>query len=92
MDMIYFEQPLFVLFPLLLLALQIFTFLLNKKRKPSALLNTILADIGVLGHAVAITLILLFGGTLSDVLVLVLLSGGLSLALSPNPNGKEEDK
>ncbi len=91
MDMIYFEQPLFVLFPVLLLALQIFTFLLNKKRKLSALLNTILAGIGVLGHAVAITLILLFGGTLSDVLVLVLLTGALSLVLSPNPKEKGEE-
>lgn len=89
--MIYFEQPLFVLFPVLLLALQLFTFLLNKKRKISALLNTILAGFGVLGHAAAITVILLFGGTLSDVLVLVLLTGALSLVLSPASKEKGEE-
>ena len=91
MDMIYFEHPLFVLFPILLLSLQVLSFLLKKKRQISPTLDTVLAGIGVVGHAVAITVILLNGGTLSDVLVLVLLTGALSLLLSPTQKEKEEE-
>lgn len=90
MDLIYISKPLFVLFPLLLVAWQVFLFLLKKKTTLSSLAEVILTGIGALGHAAAITVILLYGGTLSDVLVLVLLSGAVSLLLSPTPNKEEE--
>ena len=91
MDSIYISKPLFVLFVLLLVAWQIFLYFLKKKTTLSSLVEIILTGIGVLAHAVAITVILLFGGTLSDALVLVLLSGAVSLALSPTPRHKEEE-
>ena len=90
MDLIYIAKPLFVLFPLLLVAWQVFLFLLRKKNTLSSLTEVILTGIGALGHAAAITVILLYSGTLSDVLVLVLLSGAVSLLLSPTPNKEEE--
>jgi len=86
MDMIYFEQPIFVLFPILLLFWQICIFWLKKKNKISPLADILLASIGVVGHAVAISVIFLNAGSLSDALLLVLLSGALSLFLSPKPN------
>lgn len=89
--MIYCEQPVFVLCPILLLFWQIITYWLNKKRKISPLADTVLTGIGAVGHAAAITVILLSDGTLSDALLLVLLSGTLSLLLSPKPN-KAADK
>ena len=91
MDMIYFEQPLFVLFPVVLLTLQFITFILNRKKQLSPTFQTVFAGVIAVLYAVFITIILLNGGTLSDVLVLVLLGGSFSLALSPNPNKKEED-
>jgi ABC-type enterobactin transport system permease subunit len=91
MDMIYFEQPLFVLFPVFLIFWQLFLYFLNKKTTVAPIPQIILTGIGVVAHAVAITVILLFGGTLSDVLVLVLLTGSLSLVLSPNPKEKGEE-
>lgn len=90
MDLIYIAKPLFVLFPLLLVAWQVFLFLLRKKNTLSSLTEVILTGIGALAHAAAITVILLYSGTLSDVLVLVLLSGAVSLLLSPTPNKEEE--
>lgn len=90
MDLIYISKPLFVLFPLLLTAWQVFLFFIKKNRSLSALLEIMLASIGVVGHAVAITVILLYGGTLSDALVLVLLSGAVALALSPKQEKEEE--
>ncbi len=91
MDMVYFEHPLFALFPILLLAWQFFLYFLKKKATLSQILELLLTSIGIMGHAVAITVFLLFDGTLSDVLVLVLLSATLSLILSPNPKLKEEE-
>ena len=91
MDMIYFEQPIFVLFPVFLIAWQLFLYFLNKKTAVAPIPQIILTGIGVVAHTVAITVILLFGGTLSDVLVLVLLTGALSLVLSPNPKEKGEE-
>ncbi|MBO5020998.1 MAG: hypothetical protein J6D52_10080 [Clostridia bacterium] len=86
MDMVYFERPVFVLFPILLLLWQLLTYWLNKKTQISPLTDIVLTSIGVIGHAAAITVILLGGGTLSDALLLVLLSGSLSMFLSPKPN------
>lgn len=89
--MIYLEQPIFLLFPIVLLLWQVFLCFFKKRRKLSTILNTLLDGIGVLGHAVAITLIFLNNGTLSDALLLVLLSSAVSLFLSPTPNKKEEE-
>ncbi len=86
MDMVYLEQPLFILFPILLLAWQLFVYCMKKKTKISLLVYNMLTSVSVIGHAVAITVILINGGTLSDVLLLVLLSSTLSLFLSPKPN------
>ncbi len=86
MDMVYYEQPAFVLFPILLLSWQVFCYWLRKELPLSALVDVALTGIGVVGHAVAISVILLNDGTLSDVLLLALLSGALSLFLSPKPN------
>lgn len=83
MDMVYFERPIFVLLPIVLLAWKLFYFFIKKKKELSPFIDTILVSIGVVGHAAAITIILLGGGTLSDALVLVLLSCALSLILSP---------
>lgn len=87
--MIYVERPVFALFPLLLLLWQVGLYVLRKHVRCSALVDTLLTGIGVVGHAVAITVILLSGGALSDVLLLVLGSGALALTLSPKP-AKEE--
>lgn len=89
--MVYYERPVFVLFPILLLFWQVVAYCLKKKRRVSSLTDTLLTGIGAVGHAAAITLILLSDGTLSDVLLLVLASGALSLLLSPTPN-KAADK
>ncbi len=89
--MIYCEQPVFVLCPILLLAWQIATYWLKKNRRISPLADTVLTGIGAVGHAAAVTAILLGDGTLSDVLLLVLLSGTLSLLLSPKPKTEEDD-
>lgn len=91
MNMIYFEHPLFVLFPIILLSLQFLTFLLNRKRKLSYWGHTLLAGFVVALHAISITVFLLNDGTVADVLVLVLLSGVLALFLSPTPNKSEEE-
>jgi hypothetical protein len=90
MDLIYISKPLFILFPLFLVAWQVFLYFLKKKTTLSSLAEIILSGVGVVGHAVAITVILLGGGTLSDALVLVLLSGAVSLALSPKQAKEEE--
>lgn len=91
MDLVYFEHPMFILFPTTLLAWQFFLYFLKKKTALSQIMEILLTGIGAVGHAVAITIILLFGGTLSDVLVLVLLSSVLSLLLSPSLKIKEEE-
>lgn len=90
MDMVYYEQPVLLLFPILLLLWQVFGFLLKKKVQLSPLADIALAGVGVVGHAVAISVVFLSGGTLSDTLLLVLLSGTLSLALSPKPNTADD--
>ncbi len=97
MDMVYFEKPVFVLFPILLLAWQILVYFINKKLKISNFINLIFNGIGVVAHAVAIFVLFMNGGDLYDVLVLVLLSSALSLFLSPkasaviNKTDKEEN-
>ena len=84
MDMLFYKQPIYLLFPIILLLWQLFTYFLNKKINLSGFAKTAITAIGVIGHVVAITVILL-NGTLSDALLLVLLSTALSLFLSPNP-------
>ncbi len=88
--MIYVEQPLFAAIPLILLAWQVLLYLLRRRVRLSATVDILLTGVGLLGHAVAITVILLGGGTLSDALLTVLFSGALALALSPKPT--KEDK
>ena len=86
MDMIYCEQPVFVLFPVLLTVFQIVLVWLDRKKRVSSTVHAVLTGICLVGHAAAIAVILLYGGTLSDVLLLVLLSGTVALCLSPTPN------
>lgn len=86
MDMVYFEKPVFVLIPILLLAWQILVYFINKKSDISSFVDLILNGIGVVAHAVAIFVIFMAGGDLYDVLALVLLSGALALILSPKEN------
>ncbi len=86
MDMLYYEQPVFVLLPILLLLWQTLVYFLKKKTQISSLVDLLLSGIGVVGHAVAIFVILMNDGTLSDALLLVLLSGAFSLFLSPKAN------
>lgn len=88
--MIYIERPVFALFPLLLLLWQVVLYVLRKHGRCSALVDTLLTGVGAVGHAVAITTILLSGGALADVLLLVLCSGALALALSPKPTKEEK--
>ncbi len=84
MDMLFYKQPIYLLFPIILLLWQLIIYFLNKKINLSGAAKIIITAIGVVGHVVAITVILL-NGTLSDALLLVLLSTALSLFLSPNP-------
>ncbi len=84
--MVYFEKPVFILFPILLLAWLFFVYCFKKKIKTSAFADIALTSIGAVGHMLAISAILMNGGSLSDVLLLVLLSGALSLFLSPKAN------
>lgn len=91
--MLYIEKPIFILLPIILSAWQILVYFINKKIKLSDLVNLILNGIAVVGHAVAIFVIFMSGGDLYDALVIVLLSGALSLLLSPKADavGKEEN-
>lgn len=90
MDMLYYKQPIFLLFPIVLLSWQIIVYFLKKKKNFSSTIDLVLSGIGVVGHAAAITIIFINDGTLSDALLLVLLSSMLSLFLSPKPNITEE--
>lgn len=96
MDMVYFEHPLFILFPIFLLLWQIFVFLLKKRINISSIVYTLLTSVSVICHAIAISVILIKDGTLADALLLVLLSGTLTLLLSPKQNEtaniKEEEE
>ena len=97
MDMLYYEQPVFVLFPILLSVWQIAVYFIKKKIHFSYLGDLIVSCICVVGHAAAITVILMNGGTFYHTLLLVLLSGVISLFLSPKANTPvnktdEEDK
>ena len=85
MDMLFYKQPIYLLFPILLLLWQLLAYFLNKKINLSGVVKILITAIGAIGHVVAITVILL-NGTLSDALLLVLPSTALSLFLSPNPN------
>lgn len=85
MDMLFYKQPIYLLFPILLLLWQLIIYFLNKKINLSGVVKILITAIGAIGHVVAITVILL-NGTLSDALLLVLPSTALSLFLSPNPN------
>lgn len=91
--MLYIEKPIFILLPIILSAWQILVYFINKKINLSDLVNLILNGIAVVGHAVAIFLIFMSGGDLYDALAIVLLSGALSLLLSPKADavGKEEN-
>lgn len=91
--MLYIEKPIFILLPIILSAWQILVYFISKKIKLSDLVNLILNGIAVVGHAVAIFVIFMSGGDLYDVLAIVLLSGALSLLLSPKADavGKEEN-
>lgn len=91
--MLYIEKPIFILLPIILSAWQILVYFINKKIKLSDLVNLILNGIAVVGHAVAIFVIFMSGGDLYDALAIVLLSGALSLLLSPKADavGKEEN-
>ncbi len=90
--MIYVERPVFALFPLVLLLWQAVLYVLRKHVRHSALVDTLLTGVGAVGHAVAIAVILLSGGALTDVLLLVLGSGALTLALSPKPPAADKTK
>lgn len=85
MDMLFYKQPIYLLFPILLLLWQLLAYFLNKKINLLGVVKILITAIGAIGHVVAITVILL-NGTLSDALLLVLPSTALSLFLSPNPN------
>lgn len=91
--MLYIEKPIFILLPIILSAWQILVYFINKKIKLSDLVNLILNGFAVVGHAVAIFVIFMSGGDLYDALAIVLLSGALSLLLSPKADavGKEEN-
>ncbi len=91
MDLVYLEKPILILFPVILLAWQLLVYLLSKKKKFSFFVNTLLTGVSTMGHAIAITVILMSGGTLSDALILVLLSGTFSLILSEKV-GNASDK
>lgn len=84
--MLYYEQPVFVLLPMILLFWQIFVYFLKKKIHTLPFVELLFSGIGVVGHAVAISVILMNDGSLSDALLLVLLSGTVSLFLSPKAN------
>ena len=90
--MLYYEQPIFALFPIILSLWQILVYFLNKKMQFSSISNLILSGITVVAHAISITVVLMNNGTLYDALLLVLLSGAISLFLSPKPNKTDKEK
>ena len=91
MDMIYTQYPLFLLFPILLVLWQIVTMCIKKKLPGKAVLEWIFTGISAIGHAAAIVLILLNGGKMEDVLVLVLLTGFVTLLLCEKPEAKSKE-
>ena len=92
MDTLYYEQPVFLLFPIVLSLWQILAYILKKKIHFVGFCNLIFSGISVIGHAAAITIIFINGGTLYDALLLVLLSSVISLFLSPKENQSKADK
>ena len=91
--MIYVERPLFAVLPLVLVLWQVAVYAFGKRKPLTGMLAFIGVGVAVVGHAAAITVILLMGGTLSDALLLVLLSGVVSLVLSEKPTdgaGRDE--
>ncbi|MBQ8509794.1 MAG: hypothetical protein IJ493_07805 [Clostridia bacterium] len=82
MDFIYFEQPILLIIPAILLALQVLSRFL---RAPMWL-----TAVSCLGHTAGIVILLLWGGTLEDVLVLVLLTATVGMLACPIP-GKEDN-
>lgn len=91
MDTLYYEQPIFLLFPIVLSLWQILAYILKNKIHFVSFCNLIFSGISVIGHAAAITVILMNGGTLYDALLLCLLSGVISLFLSPKENQHKTD-
>ena len=89
MDMLYYEQPVFILFPVVLLVWQLAVYFLKKKLRISLIADILLTALTVVAHAIIITVIFINEGTLSDALALVLLSGVFSLLLSPKHNATE---
>ena len=90
--MLYYEQPIFALFPIILSLWQILVYFLNKKTPFSSFIILILSGITVVAHAISITVVLMNNGTLYDALLLVLLSGTVSLFLSPKPNKTDKEE
>ena len=87
--MLYFEKPIFILLPVLLLVWQLAVYLLKKKLKMSLIADFLLTAFTVVAHAASITVIFINEGALSDALALVLLSGVFSLLFSPKHNATE---
>lgn len=83
MDSVYFGKPLLLLVPLVLLLLLV---LLRILKMPGWLTAVTAA-----AHAAGITVLLLSGGDMTDVLVLVLVSGLVTLLLSPVPAQKKKE-
>jgi len=94
MDMIYLEKPVLLLLPVLLLFWQILSHFLIPKLSAIRFAESVCTGIGILAHAVSITILLFAGSSLQDVLILVLLSGTVTLALCPKPETgtDKEDK
>ena len=91
--MIYVERPLFAVLPLVLALWQVAVYAFGKRKPLTGIFAFVGVGVAVVGHAAAITVILLMGGTLSDALLLVLFSGVVSLVLSEIPTdgaGRDE--
>ncbi len=90
MDAIYFEKPILLVIPIVLLIWQAVSHFIFKKSGTKTLTH-ILSGVNAALHAIGLSIIMISGGTLEDALVLVLASGLLTIALCPVPASETEE-
>ncbi len=92
MDAIYFEKPILLIIPIVLLAWQIASHFASVKLQSSKNAVLLIGGFNAALHAVGITILMLMGGTMNDVLVMVLLTGFTAILLCPKPAEETEGK
>ncbi len=90
MDIIFIREPIIGILTLLIALLDIAAACLAKKHLK--LPSKIVTAIDLVLHAACLTLIMLYGGGYEGCLILVLLSGVITLALSPRPSQNDDSE